>query len=885
MSPPGACVLLTGATGFVGKVVLEALVRRQADLGVGRVVLLIRPRPGENAAARFRREVAASPCFARHDPGWEALCEPVDGDVVREGLALAPEVAERLAGEVTHVVHCAASVAFDLPLPEAARANVAGALHVQAFAQGCPRLRALVAVSTAYVTPHPGDGVPVPEALPPLALDPEALYAAALDGAADERATLARTGHPNTYTLTKALAEHLLAARCSALPLALVRPSIVGPCAADPLPGWIDSRAAFAAFVVLFALGHLRAVRARPEAVPDLVPCDRVAEAILEAAFLDPPTAGAPTIRHAVAGLAASAPVAEIARVLEAHYAAHPVVVPPRFRYVGADRLRWTLAHDLAERLPLALGAAWLGLRGAPDRAERVRRLARALERVNATFAPFTHRTYAFETARPLGVPEGYLRTAAEGVARHLLGRDPARVPVAGLTGRHAPTDDAAWARRQPHGNRTVRALGWGLRKALRRAAETVTFDEASFRAALAERRPDDLVVLVPSHRSYMDFMVCPLLCFAHPELGLRPPRIAATEDFACVPLVGPLMRQAGAFFIKRGLGREDPTLTRQVAALAREGDPLKFYIEGTRSRGRRFLAPRRGLLRALQRTGQPCLLLPVAISHDRLAEDESFLRELRGEPKPTNRLGPLLAWLDELRRGHVHLGPIHLRCGAPLRLDAETDVHEVARAVVAELQRATAPTTHHLRAFAAVHPGAPDPAWLREAIERRGGRVVESTLVPGPDLDPLLERCFQGHWMHLFYAEALARAPDNPAVADHVARYGFWVPPAPTDEADPRTEAVLEALFAPVCRDYRAVARAVAERRSCEPLTGKALVARLEGAFLPDVEGALAALAARGFLREEGGAYWPTGRTEGLEAYAEAAAWPSRRPEPVPTA
>ena len=41
---------------------------------------------------------------------------------------------------------------------------------------------------------------------------------------------------PNTYTFTKALAEHLLVSECGDLPVAIVRPSIVGATWKEPLP-------------------------------------------------------------------------------------------------------------------------------------------------------------------------------------------------------------------------------------------------------------------------------------------------------------------------------------------------------------------------------------------------------------------------------------------------------------------------------------------------------------------------------------------------------------------------------------------------------------------------------------------------------------------------
>jgi len=47
--------------------------------------------------------------------------------------------------------------------------------------------------------------------------------------------------HPNTYTLTKGLAEQIVMSKGSGLPIAIVRPSIVCAAYQEPFPGWIDN--------------------------------------------------------------------------------------------------------------------------------------------------------------------------------------------------------------------------------------------------------------------------------------------------------------------------------------------------------------------------------------------------------------------------------------------------------------------------------------------------------------------------------------------------------------------------------------------------------------------------------------------------------------------
>lgn len=47
--------------------------------------------------------------------------------------------------------------------------------------------------------------------------------------------------HPNTYTLTKGLAEQLVMTKGAGLPIAIVRPSIVCAAYQEPFPGWVDN--------------------------------------------------------------------------------------------------------------------------------------------------------------------------------------------------------------------------------------------------------------------------------------------------------------------------------------------------------------------------------------------------------------------------------------------------------------------------------------------------------------------------------------------------------------------------------------------------------------------------------------------------------------------
>ena len=865
-------VLLTGCTGFVGKVVLEELMRRRDELGIERVYLLIRSRKQKSPKERFERDVATSPCFSKLKGGWRELCEPIAGDMKREGLGISAADTARLHDELTHILHCAASVDFGLPIADATEINITGALRVLAFAQSCSQLERLVQVSTAYVTPYPGEGVPVEEKLVNLPFDAEEVYATIRAGKADEKALLAQTGHANTYTFTKCVAEILLAKRHGNTPLTLVRPSVVSACRRYPFPGWIDSRAAYAGFVAMLGAGHLRVVRVDPKAVLDVIPCDDVADRIISCGF-DPALQKPFVVRHAVAGLANSGLVTRLALTHERYFQAHPHEKEARFAYLGDDEASFRFHEWVHHQVPVQ--AAKIAMRiTRQEKAERqIDRVAYVLRYLNEAFYYFVRHTFDFRSEFPPleGFDlDSYLEFVSHGISEHLLKRNPREAPL------RMHGTDIGWAIKQPHGTPTARAFAYFLRKVLRAGGAEITFSEAEIKAAISEARDGDLIVLAPSHRSYMDFLVTSLLCFAHPGLGLKLPMVAATDDFSRIPLVGPILRRAGAFYIRRGLGRADPELTKQIGELVDAGHSLEFYVEGARSRSRRFLMPKRGILRALQQAGRPAVVIPLSISYDRVAEEEGFLHELEGKGKHKGGLLPLAAWHGRLMRGHVKLGRIHIRGGAALRLDADSDVKALSRDIVAELQRHTAATTFHLRSFCRRNAALGiEPPALRAAIMSRGGAVIESKLNGDIEVPALIDRTFCGQWMHLFYADARNHAPTNPAVQSHISRNGFWFPEGKRFD-DPLTDAVLDALFDPICRDYQAVADAIGKIPTGKQFTARDLVRRIPSAFYPDVEGALDDLVERGILQFEDDKYWWNQTRVNLDDYRHACAWVS---------
>lgn len=150
----GQTVLLTGGSGFVGKVVLARLLQH---CECRKIYVLLRPLPGGTAEERLRASVLNSGVFdelkEQHGPSFFSFIsekvEAVAGDLLRADLGL-PE-AQRLQQEISVVIHMAASVHFNSPLKDNYRSNVEGSLRVLDFCTKCKKLQVLVHTSTCYV--------------------------------------------------------------------------------------------------------------------------------------------------------------------------------------------------------------------------------------------------------------------------------------------------------------------------------------------------------------------------------------------------------------------------------------------------------------------------------------------------------------------------------------------------------------------------------------------------------------------------------------------------------------------------------------------------------------------------------------------------------------
>ncbi|HRO26612.1 MAG TPA: glycerol-3-phosphate 1-O-acyltransferase PlsB [Luteimonas sp.] len=182
---------------------------------------------------------------------------------------------------------------------------------------------------------------------------------------------------------------------------------------------------------------------------------------------------------------------------------------------------------------------------------------------------------------------------------------------------------------------------------------------------------PGNEIIYVPSHRSHMDYLLLSYLLYTK---GIVPPHIVAGINLN-LPVIGPILRKGGAFFIRRsirGSALYSAVLAEYVAQLIAGGYSIEYFIEGGRSRTGRLLQPKGGMiamtLRAyLRQPSRPVLFQPVYIGYEKLMEGNSYLDELSGKPKEKESIWALLWSIPKVLRQNY--GQVVVNFGEPIPL------------------------------------------------------------------------------------------------------------------------------------------------------------------------------------------------------------------------
>ncbi|CAH1173793.1 unnamed protein product [Phaedon cochleariae] len=282
----GKSIFITGSSGFIGKVLIEKLLRTCP--GIKNIYILIRPKKNKSIQERVKTMFDV-PLFDKLKKGNNDVLNKVlgvPGDITQLNLGLGEKDTKTITDNVSIIYHIAASVRFDDFLKIAITTNTRSTREIITLAKQCKTLDVFVYCSTVYCN---FEKDVIEEKVYPAKQDWR--MAIELAEKYDEMTLQVLTEKcihplPNTYTYTKGLTEQLVIDLCTnQIPAIIVRPSIVLPSFEDPIDGWVDNFNGPMTLNLLAGKGLLKVLKADEEIAHDHVFVDNTVKVLLIATW------------------------------------------------------------------------------------------------------------------------------------------------------------------------------------------------------------------------------------------------------------------------------------------------------------------------------------------------------------------------------------------------------------------------------------------------------------------------------------------------------------------------------------------------------------------------------------------------------------------------
>ncbi|XP_058793396.1 fatty acyl-CoA reductase wat-like [Phymastichus coffea] len=281
----GQSIFITGGTGFMGKLLIEKLLR--SCPGIAFIYLLVRPKKGKDVHQRTE-ELIDDVLFLKlkeERPKFRYQIVAVAGDCSLPGLGLSAADRTILTREISIVFHVAATVRFDEKLQLAVAINVQSPGDIIKLCKDMTQLKACVHVSTAYANCVHNE---IEEKFYDAPIDGNKLIALVegIDEKLIDDITRPILGQwPNTYTFTKAVAEDVICKESGDLPIGIFRPAIVISTYMEPVRGWIDNMYGPTGVAAGAGGGLLRSLHCDGKLKANVVPGDLTINALIASAW------------------------------------------------------------------------------------------------------------------------------------------------------------------------------------------------------------------------------------------------------------------------------------------------------------------------------------------------------------------------------------------------------------------------------------------------------------------------------------------------------------------------------------------------------------------------------------------------------------------------
>ncbi|XP_075480232.1 fatty acyl-CoA reductase 2, chloroplastic-like [Primulina tabacum] len=315
----GKNIFITGATGFLGKVLVEKILR---STPVGKIYILIKANSKEEVSDRLTNEIINSELFKclreKHGKSYASFVRekliPIAGNIREPNLGMDNDSVNVIMKEVDLIIESAACTNMNDRYDLFIDSNCNAPQRLMRFAKSCKNLKLFAHISTAYVNAR-NDGLILEEPLtmgesmrnkedenggpcsfPRLDLGDE-LWLLTRSCASPQDQTIDVTkylrklgqeraefyGWDNAYQMTKAMGEMVIHEIKGDVPTLIIRPSIIESCYQDPFPGWIQGNRVMDPVIRSFGKSQLPAYLADPQVCIDIIPMDMVTNTTIAA--------------------------------------------------------------------------------------------------------------------------------------------------------------------------------------------------------------------------------------------------------------------------------------------------------------------------------------------------------------------------------------------------------------------------------------------------------------------------------------------------------------------------------------------------------------------------------------------------------------------------
>ncbi|PHT72018.1 hypothetical protein T459_22803 [Capsicum annuum] len=280
-------ILVTGATGFLAKVLIEKTLRTTPN--INKIYLLMRAKDKKVAFDRLTSEIIESKLFKclkeMHGESYESFIRsklvPIVGNIDEPNLGMDSIIAQKIAQEIDLIIDSAANLTFDLRYDLALEAKVNGPNQLMLFAKKCKQLKFFIHFSTGegliYEKPFTmGESITKEKVtshspstkFPSLNVANELDFVSKLKNAIEnnhtfdnilkdmgfERAKL--NGWQDTYSFTKAMSEMIIDNMREDIPVVIIHPSVITSSYEEPFPGGIQGFRVIDPLLIFYGKGE-----------------------------------------------------------------------------------------------------------------------------------------------------------------------------------------------------------------------------------------------------------------------------------------------------------------------------------------------------------------------------------------------------------------------------------------------------------------------------------------------------------------------------------------------------------------------------------------------------------------------------------------------------